>query len=220
MAHSHHSVGVAFGKFKKAVGSRMSTINTQQATPHNDDMAAIAGRTFYLLQDGTSYRTVVARVMRNAHTKRNELWLTSRYYSSSTERHKGYFRTGFNMANSQGFSNDDIYHTPCIEDSRHRNDPSYVLGAIHSINATLPDVDRPRLREATRRGTLTSCLHKANVVLRNFTHAIPLDKIDADAYYDLQYTIDFLTTTLAIADIDEVRAAVKGYLALNDITKG
>jgi hypothetical protein len=150
--------------------------------------------------------------MRNVHTKRNELWLTSRHYSSSTQRHKLYLQTGFRKA--YGYDSVDIFHTPCIEDGRHRHDPSYALGTVHNINAHLSDVDKPRLREATRRGTLTSCLYKANITMHNFTTGIPLDKIDAHALYELQAMIGFLTTTLAIADIDEVRAAVRGHLAL------
>jgi hypothetical protein len=55
--------------------------------------------------------------------------------------------------------------------------------------------------------------------MRNFTHNIPLDAVDAPALYELQTTIGFLTATLANPDIDEVRAAVRGHLALNTLEK-
>jgi hypothetical protein len=216
MAKSHHDVGVAFGKLQAATGSRMSTINISPVSLHNDDMATHTNKTFYPLQYGISYRTVVARIMRNSHTKRNELWITPRRYSSSTERHKGYLRTGFYKANPMGFESDDVFYTSCVDDNTQRNNPLYVNDALRRINQDLPDVDKPRLREATRRGTLTSCLHRADVAMRNFTRGIPLDVIDADTYYDLQAMIGFLTTTLAIENIDEVRAAVRGHLALTE----
>lgn len=213
MAKSHHDVGVAFGNLQVANGSRMSTIKVQN--PDNDANHASQGKDFYLLQTGISYRTVVARIMRNVHTKRNELWITPQRHSNSTQRHKDYFLNGFRK--SHGITDrwfDDVYYTPCVDNSQDRHNPDHVLNTIGLINHTLKDVNLPRLREATRRGTIASCLHRAQTTMRNFSNNIPLDLIDTDAFYDMQHTIDFLTTTAAIADIDEVRAAVKGHLAL------
>lgn len=212
MAKSHHDVGVAFGNLQVASGSRMSTVKVQPVSPHQDDMNAHYNKPFYLVQTGISYRTVVARIMRNVHTKRNELWITPQRYSNSTQRHKGYFESGFRKVH--GYDSDDIYVTPCVDLSQDRHHPDHVLNTIGLINHTLKDVNLPRLREATRRGTIASCLHHANKVMRNFSNNIPLDLIDAPALYKLQTTIGFLTTTAAIADIDELRAAVKGHLAL------
>jgi len=216
MAKSHHDVGVAFGNLQVANGSRMSTIKVQPVSPHQDDMNAHYNKPFYLVQTGISYRTVVARIMRNVHTKRNELWITPQRYSNSTMRHKDYFLSGFRKVH--GYDSDDIYVTPCVDNSQDRHHPDHVLNTIGLINHTLKDVNLPRLREATRRGTIASCLHRAQTTMRNFSNNIPLDLIDAPALYELQTTIGFLTTTAAIADIDELRAAVKGHLALLDIT--
>lgn len=221
MAKSHHDVGVAFGNLAtNATGSRMSTIKVQPVSPHQDDMNAHVNKTFYLVQSGISYRTVVARIMRNVHTKRNELWISPRRYSQSTEKHKGYFLNGFRKACSAGDRWwDDVYYTPCVDANLDRNNPDHVLNVIGRINADLPDVDKPRLREATRRGTLASCLLKAEVAMRNFTQDIPLDAVDAPALYELQTTIGFLTTTMANPNIDEVRAAVRGHLALMEVSR-
>ena len=217
MSNSHATVGKQFGKFKACNGSRMSSLNTQQITPHTDDMTTHLNRLFYTVQTGISYRTAVARIMRNVHTKENELWIASQYYSTSTERHKGYFRSGFVAA---GNSADNIFITPAISQGIDRHNPTIVHEAIYRINQTLQDVDKPRLREATRRGTIASCLTKAKRIMHNFSHGVPLDMVDATAFYDLHATLDFLITTQAIADIDEMRAAVKGYLALLDNTTG
>ena len=208
MAKSHHDVGIAFGKCKSANGSRMTS--THAAQPLNTTNAPNPP-IFNLQAVGVSYRTVVARVMHNAHTDEHELWITPRRYSSSTQRHKGYLESGFRKERPEC----SIYTTSCIDDNLPRHNPYYVKRTLTNINQCLPDVDKPRLREATRRGTLTSCLHSANVAMTNFTRGIPLDAIDAPTLYELQHTIDFITTTLQIPDIDEVRAAVRGYLVLS-----
>ena len=221
MAKSHHDVGVAFGNLKHAIGSRMSSVSVQPVTPHMDDMQAHHNKVFYLLQTGISYRTAVARIVRNVHTKRNELWLTPRSYSQSTIKHKGHFLTGFRKSNSYDTEtttgNTDIYITPCVDDSMNRNDPGYARAAMHRINLDLPDIDKPRLREATRRGTIASCIDKAKRALTNLTHNIPLDHVDADTYYDLQATLGFLHSLTTNPDIDAVRAAVRGHIALNTL---
>jgi hypothetical protein len=216
MSNSHATVGKQFGKLKACNGSRMGSAFVVSPGPHNDDMAITANKLFYRLQEGISYRTTIAKIMRNVHTKTNELWVTPQHYSSSTERHKGYFRAGFIAA---GNSADNIFVTPVIDQGLHRHHPSVVHNAIGYINNALKDVDKPRLREATRRGTIDSCIHYAKRIMHNFTHGIPLDELEPVAYYDMQATMDFLTTTQAIADIDEVRAAVKGYLALLEVTR-
>jgi hypothetical protein len=213
MAKSHHDVGVAFGNMQSAVGSRMSCTVHPVIDAHTKNL-------FYATIAGVSYRTIVARIQRNTHTGRNELWITPRRYSQSTEKHKGYFLNGFRK--SHGISErwwDDVFYTPCIDHSQWRNNPDHVYNTLGRINADLPDVDKPRLREATRRGTLASCLLKAEVAMRNFTQNIPLDAVDAPALYELQTTIGFLTTTMANPNIDEVRAAVRGHLALNTLEK-
>lgn len=189
----------------------MFTSNVQLPSPHNDDMMTHTNRLFYPLQNGISYRTVVARIMRNVHTKTNELWLTPRYYSQSTQRHIGYFSSGFVKA---GNSRDNIYITPVLETNGLRHDPVHVHNAIGVIDQFLLDADKPRLREATRRGSLERALNKAKVTMRNFTHDIPLDMVEADAFYNLHATLDFIITTQNISDIDEVRAAIRGYFAL------
>lgn len=211
MAKSHHDVGIAFGKLQNAQGSRMTSMHTAQPL-------LIPSNLFNTQAVGVSYRTVVARIVTNTHTKRNELWVTPQRHSNSTARHKQYLLNGFRKAHANPMELDgDIFITPCTDDGSHRHNPTHVLNALRIINRDLPDVNLPRIREATRRGTLTSCLHRANVAMTNFTRGIPLDAIDAPTLYELQHTIDFITTTLAIPDIDEVRAAVRGYLALQEV---
>lgn len=223
MSKSHNQVGIDFGNLKFSKGSRMFAANHATPSPHLDDMTAIkaTNNLFYRVSDGISYQTIVARIMRNVHTKTNELWVTPRPYSSSTQRHKAYFVAGFRKANPNptGLNSVDdhpnIYITPVLDEGKLRNDPETIYNTIGMINRTLPEVDKPRLREATRRGTIDSCIFRAKRAMHNFSHNIPLDMLDADAYYDMQAMLGFLTHTAALPNIDDVRAAVRGYIALN-----
>lgn len=167
---------------------------------------------FALLATGISYRTAVCRYVLNHSTKQHELWVSPQYYSSSTNRHVGYFRAGFMGKHSS----DNIFITRANSDLGARSNPHYAKDALNIVNATLPDIDLPRLREATRRGTIASCIRKLDVAHRNMTKGIPLDHIDADILYDLQGMTHFLEMLLDTPDIDEVRAGVRAHLALNN----
>lgn len=204
MSHSHASVGHALIQCKHREGSRMST-----QLPFGSDYAI--SQNFTLLATGISYRTAVTRYVLNHSTKQHELWVSPQYYSSSTNRHVGYFRAGFIKEHTA----DNIFVTRATNDLSARSNPSYAKDALNIVNNTLPDVDQPRLREATRRGTIAQCIHKLDVAHRNMTKGIPLDHFDADTLYDLQGMTHFLEMLLDTPDIDEVRAAVKAHLILN-----
>lgn len=175
----------------------------------------LANTQFELLAYGVSYRTTVCKHVLNRMTNMHELWVTPQYYSSSTNRHVGYFRSGF--AKLHGY--DNIFTTPAASNPGSyigRDDKLFAQHHIDQINATLPDVDKPRLREATRRGTLASCLNRADLAIRNMSKGIALDRIDADTLYDLQGTMHFIEMLQATDDIDEVRVAVRAHMALNN----
>lgn len=166
---------------------------------------------FTMLSTGISYRTAIARYVVNHSTRQHELWLSPQYYSQSTNRHMGYFRAGFITKHSS----DNIFYTRATNDLSARSNPHYAKDVLHVVNATLPDIDQPRLREATRRGTIASCIHRLDVAHRNMTKGVPLDHIDADTLYDVQGTMHFLEMLLDTPDIDEVRASVRAHLTLN-----
>lgn len=209
MSHSHSDVGHAFARAAKSlVGSRMST------SKPNEPMV-LANPQFELLAYGVSYRTTVCKHVLNRMTNLHELWVTPQYYSSSTNRHVGYFRSGF--AKLHGY--DNIFTTPAASSGGSyitRDEKLFANYQLEQINAALPDVDKPRLREATRRGTLAACLNRADLGLRNMTRGIALDRIDADTLYTLQGMSHFIEMLQATDDIDEVRAAVKAHTALNN----
>jgi hypothetical protein len=208
MSYSHADVGHAFASAKKSVsGSRMSTHKP------NEPMV-LANPQFELLAYGISYRTTVCKHVLNRITNQHELWVTPQYFSPSTNRHVGYFRAGFIKAHGV----DNIFTTPAASSPGSyitRDDKLFAQYWVDQVNGTLPDVDKPRLRTATRRGTLTACLNRIDLATRNMQRGIALDRIDADTLYDLQGTAHFLEMLLDTDDIDEVRAAVRAHIALN-----
>lgn len=170
---------------------------------------------FDLLAHGISYRTTVCKYIFNRNTRQHELWVSPIYYSQSTQRHLGYFRAGFLAKHAS----DNIFVTPAANSPGSyisRTDKTFAQQALLSAETTLAEVDKPRLREATRRGALASALTRLDVAYRNMAKGTKLDTVDADTLYDLQGTIHFIEMLQATDDIDEVRAAVRAHQTLNN----
>ena len=208
MSYSHASVGHALIQGKDREGSRMSA--STLPTP-----MLLADNQFDLLAYGVSYRTTVCKYVFNRNTRQHELWVSPVYYSQSTQRHLGYFRAGFLAKHAS----DNIFVTPAANSPGSyisRTDKTFAQQALLSAETTLAEVDKPRLREATRRGALASALTRLDVAYRNMAKGTKLDTVDADTLYDLQGTIHFIEMLQATDDIDEVRAAVKAHQTLNN----
>lgn len=174
----------------------------------------LADNQFDLLAYGISYRTTVCKYVFNRNTRQHELWVSPIYYSQSTQRHLGYFRAGFLAKHAS----DNIFVTPAANSPGSyisRTDKTFAQQALLSAETILAEVDKPRLREATRRGALASALTRLDVAYRNMAKGTKLDYVDADTLYDLQGTIHFIEMLQATDDIDEVRAAVKAHQTLN-----
>jgi hypothetical protein len=174
----------------------------------------LANTQFELLAYGISYRTTVCKHVLNRLTNTHELWVTPQYFSSSTNRHVGYFRAGFMKAHGT----DNIFTTPAGGSSGSnstRDDKLFAQTSIEVAGAMLSDADLPRIRTATRKGHIVRALNRIDLATRNMSKGIALDRIDADTLYDLQGTMHFLEMLQATDDIDEVRAAVRAHIALN-----
>ena len=177
MSHSHSAVGHALAHPKPLKGSRMEV--------RASDLDYIASSfelkdLFTRLAVGVSYTTIVAEHVLNNHTKQHELWISPQYYSTSTQRHLGYFRSGF--AKVYGTDNIFVTNANCHLSAKDRADKYYAKNAMTIVDATLPDVDKPRLRETTRRGTIASCITRLDLARRNMTQGIPLDARHAHAF--------------------------------------
>jgi hypothetical protein len=210
MSHSHSAVGHALAHPKPLKGSRMevraSDLDYVATSFEHKDL-------FTRLAVGVSYQTIVAEHVLNNHTKHHELWVTPEYYSTSTQRHLSYFRAGF--AKAYGIDNIFVTRANCHLSAKDRADKYYANNAMTITNAALSDVDKPRLRESTRRGTIASCINRLDLARRNMTKGIPLDAVDDDTFMDLMATTHFLEMLQETPDIDAVRAAVNAHIALN-----
>ena len=205
MSYSHSSVGHAMAQCKHREGSRMSA-----RVPYGE---ASISQNFSLLSTGFSYGTCVVRHVMNHSTNQHELWCTPAYYSMSTNRHVGYFRAGFITK----YSSDNIFITvAAVNGVSARSNPSFAETVLERVSEDfLPTIDKPRLREATRRGTIVSCIHRIDAARRNMTQGIPASHIDTDVLKgldDMSHFLDMLTDT---SDIEEVRAAVRAHQTLN-----
>jgi hypothetical protein len=208
MSISHADVGHAFASATKTrEGSRMST--SKPNTP-----MVLVNPQFELLAYGISYRTTVCKHVLNRLTNTHELWVTPQYFSSSTNRHVGYFRAGFMKAHGV----DNIFTTPAASSGGSyitRDDKLFAQNSIEVATAMLSDADLPRIRTATRKGHIVRALNRIDLATRNMTKGIALDRIDTDTLYDLQGTMHFLEMLMDTPSIDEVRAAVRAHIALN-----
>lgn len=208
MSYSHADVGHAFARAKPITGSRMSV-----TTPTNP--MALVNHHFHLLAYGISYRTVVCKHVMNHITNQHELWVTPQYFSQSTNRHVGYFRSGF--AKLHGYDNIFTTHAGSTQGSYVcRDDKLFAQTSIEVASSMLSDVDLPRVRTATRKGHMVAALNRLDLATRNMSKGIALDLIDADTLYNLQGMTHFVEMLLENDNMDEVRAAVRAHLALNN----
>lgn len=217
MSTSHADVGRKFGRAQPAKGSRMeSTTISRRLSPH-----------FTSVADGGSYRTTVAHIVVNHHTQKSELWLCPLYYSPTTNRHMDHFREGFIQAfmaehGSLEEAYGQIFVTHAVNSWGDRCEQVRGQSALANVTNALAEVDRPRLRNATRMGNLMSCLNRTQSALRLMTQGVPHDYPHAETVASLRDMQAFITNTMALYrndtpdSIDEVRASVRAWLELNN----
>ena len=227
MAHTHQDVAAAFAHGKKVkTGSNMSNVIThrQLMSPACDGSVL-----FTEVGIGYSYRTKICQIVVNHHTGLSELWITPITYSMSTNRHEDLYRHAFikhfidNHKVDRSTASDQIFTTRAVDDGTTRCNPDHARKVLNTILADrLKDVDKPRLRSATRMGALESIRVSLENLTRRMTHAVPENAIDVPTHNELQAMSAFITNTMALyrndmasETIDEVRTAVRGFLALS-----
>lgn len=225
MAHTHQDVAAAFAHGKKVKhGSRMfNTINSRPLYwPTGEHQL------FTVVGEGYSYRTRICQTVVNHHTGLSELWITPLTYSMSTSRHEDLYRRAFihkyidNHKVGYEEASAQVFTTPAVDDGTTRCNPNHALRVYTKImEDRLKEVDKPRLRSATRMGALESIRHSLDNITRRMTHAVPENAIDTTTHRDLLAMSAFVTNTLALyshdrpESIDNVRIAVRGFLALS-----
>ena len=204
MAMSHSEVAARFVQGVEARGSRLQCRTFEAPTIKFK---------FVVVSEAISYATPIARVVENWHAGRRELWITPQRYSMSTSRHKDHIMSAWH-ARCRKLDIDPATVTFDALDRTNENHLTYaddILSRLAAINA-------PRLRDATRRGVVTSAHHALTRLVRNATHGV-----DPEQYPSLiatatrvQAHADTLACFMTLST-DDMRAAVKGFLALNEI---
>lgn len=211
MANTHNDVARKFSQRTPASGSRMSCYaRGDWLDPH---------RVFHEQMIGVSYRTTVCKVVRNTHTNKQELWVTPVRYSTSTDRHVAKFTSAF-LSHYAKTNNCDyetaraqVFTTPAA-DGGARYNPENATRLLDILPERLQEVDKPRLRDATRRGLLEALKTRLEYVIRRMTQDVPMDVVDAKTLYAAQDALGFIEGAMSLTDIAEVRVAVRAYVAL------
>lgn len=225
MAHTHEQVAAAFANGKKVrYGSRMYNEIIHRPIYWPGGVPQL----FTVVGAGFSYRTKICQIVVNHHTQLSELWVTPNTYSMSTNRHEELYRQAFIRQFMDNHKVDyptaaaQVFTTPAVDDATARCNPEHARRVMTKImEDRLKEVDKPRLRSATRMGVLESVRASLERITRRMTADVPEGAIDKPTHDTLLATSAFITNTMALyrndepGSIDEVRAAVRGFLALN-----
>jgi hypothetical protein len=201
---SHSEVAERFVQGVEARGSRLQC-RTFEAPTINFK--------FVVVSEAISYATPIARVVENWHAGRRELWITPQRYSVSTSRHKDHIMSAWR----ERCRKLDIDPTAVTFDALDRTNENHLTYA-EDILSRLAAINAPRLRDATRRGVVTSAHHALTRLVRNATHGVdpeqyPLTFAKAT---QIQAHADTLACFMTLST-DDMRLAVKGFLTLNEI---
>lgn len=169
-----------------------------------------------------SYSTVIARTVQNMATGKKELWITPRYFSSTTQRHKNHVLRAFwewCATNGQDDSA-SVFYTAAGESgwnpSIARTDAGLAQLVLKDVSANMINADKPRLRENTRRGVLHSGLKMVRMYLTHLTLDVPIEHQDSETVTELQDMHEFLSRTVTL-ELVELRAAVRAYTTLTTV---
>lgn len=168
MGTTHAMVGAKFGRGQPSKGSRMEAITVHRRL----------SPVFTCVAEGSSYATVVARLVVNHHTQLSELWVTPVRYSDSTQRHIRKYIDGFVQQFSRNHVNlidpyDQIFQTNdgLRWSGSDRCGTTDAMRAYQGAVETMHSVDAPRLRAATRMGAVESAKHRVDYAPRGLCTA-------------------------------------------------
>jgi frataxin-like iron-binding protein CyaY len=217
MALSHAKVADRFVQGDSANGtnlhSRFSDMANFTITRLNDQIDE-----FHYISTAVSYSTDVAHRVFNKFTDKHELWITTKRYSQSTDRHLQHLRWAYGQwCDQHGFDPHTVFASPHLNDRTNCN----ALDTVATLDASFWDVDRPRIRDASRQGVLVSRLHKINhyeTILTKDRDPVIIAKRYSTVLTRARDTKTLLQNWLQLP-VDEMRATVRAYLTLNDIAR-
>ena len=164
-----------------------------------------------------SYSTRIGNTVQNEHTGAKELWISPRYFSVTTQKHKQHVLAAFRAwcAKTGQDYDSSVFTTLSAEDGQVylRTAPDYSENSLKAVELTLIEADKPRLREGTRRGVLHSGINALDNVLRNLTLNVPTQHQPLETVQKVRDLHEFMTNAVALP-LDEMRASVRAYTTL------
>ena len=207
MALSHADVAQRFADCRTGKGTALTVEAFDAGRP---------GRTlhghFKTVATAWSYSTQIAHLVDNEITGKREMWKTYVRYSMTTDRHLRHLMSAYVRKHGTGM---DGYAT--IYNFGRGND-DLLRSCLARFNLELPDVDKPRIHDATRRGVVQSL--KAH--LQAATHQIT-DGLPPHAYAWAQDSLtkareqDEMLTHWLTLPVDDMRTTVRAYMTLNEL---
>ena len=209
MAMSHSEVAARFVQGVESKGSRLQC----RVLSENTQKLMRLNHPFVTVSEAISYATPIARIVENYTADRRELWITPQRYSVSTSRHKDHIMSAW-RARCRKL---DIDPATVTFDAIDRTNPDHFT-YVDDILGKLAMVNAPRLRDATRRGVVQSAHHALSRLVRNATDGVDPDRYEtlAASATRVQAHVETLACFMTLST-DDMRAAVKGFLALNDL---
>lgn len=202
MALSHADVAQRFADCRKGNGNSLSI-----GACGPDNPGQILHGHFKIVATAWSYATQIAHLVDNEITGKREMWKTSVRYSVTTDRHMRHLMSAY----SRKYGGDTIYQFG-------RGDDRYLQIRLARLSIDLPDVDKPRIHDATRRGVVESLRAHLHSAMHQITDGLP-----PHAYAWAQGSLtkareqeEMLIHWLTLP-VDDMRVTVRAYMTLNEL---
>ena len=202
MALSHADVAQRFADCRTGKGTAL----TVQAFDAGHPVRTLHGH-FKTVATAYSYSTQVAHLVDNEITGKREMWRTYVRHSNTTDRHLRHLMSAY--ARKRGW--DTIYNFG-------RGGDNLLRSCLARFNLELPDVDKPRIHDATRRGVVQSLKAHLQAAMHQITDGLP-----PSAYAWAQESLikareqDEMLTHWLTLPVDDMRTTVRAYMTLNEL---
>ena len=202
MALSHASVAQRFADCRTGKGTALTVEAFDAGRP---------GRTlhghFKTVATAWSYSTQIAHLVDNEITGKREMWRTYVRYSATTDRHMRHLMSAY----SRKYGYDTIYNFG-------RGNDDLLRSCLARFNFELPDVDKPRIHDATRRGVVQSLKAHLQAAVHQITDGLPPHAYAwaQDSLTKAREQDEMLTHWLTLP-VDDMRTTVRAYMTLNEL---
>lgn len=202
MALSHADMAQRFADCRKGKGNSLSI-----GAYGPDNPGSIMHGHFKIVATAWSYATQIAHLVDNEITGKREMWKTYVRHSVTTDRHMRYLVGAY----SRKYGWDTIYQFG-------RGDARYLQKRLAEFSIDLPNVDKPRIHDATRRGVVQSLKTHLHSAMHQITDGLPPHAYAwaQDSLIKAREQEEMLTHWLTLP-VDEMRVTVRAYMTLNEM---